>query len=55
MHANPRRSRNHILPAFVLLPALLVRVLLACVKVTGRGVPPVLALVADRRFFVRAV
>ena len=31
------------------------RVLLACLKVTGRGVPPVLALVADRRFFVRAV
>ena len=28
---------------------------LACLKVTSRGVPPVLALVADRRFFVRAV
>eukprot|EP01045_Picozoa_sp_COSAG04_P049463 COSAG04_NODE_19513_length_414_cov_1.079365_1_plen_26_part_10 len=26
---------------------------MGCVKVTGRGVPPVLALVADRRFFVR--
>ena len=32
-----------------------VRVCLACLKVTLGRVPPVLALVADRHFFVRAV
>ena len=32
-----------------------IRVCLACVKVTLGRVPPVLALVADRHFFVRAV